>query len=109
MKELQEARRALRYPTKFAGVIVVDRTPMPIEIADISRVGACLRGQHLPKRGQEVVLRATGLEVVGTVVWSDGETCGVNFHKAIEPLLVVRKNPYLPNLNTFTRALAMRA
>lgn len=109
IKELQTARRDLRYPTKFAGTVTVDRKIQSIEIADISCVGACLRGSNLPKRGQEVVLRATGLEVVATVVWSDDRSCGLNFHKAIAPLAIVRKNPFLPNLNTLTRATAMRA
>jgi|UniRef100_UPI0035CC6388 hypothetical protein len=109
IKELQIARRDQRYPTKFAGIMIVDRKPMPIEIADISCVGACLRGSGLPRRGQEIVLRATGLEVVATVVWSDGASCGVNFHKEIAPLAIVRKNPFLPNLNTLTKGTAMRA
>lgn len=106
---LRQMRREQRYPTKFAGTLIVDRKPMRVEIADISRIGACVRGSDLPRRGQEVVLRATGLEVVGTIVWSDGSACGVNFHKAIAPLAVVRENPYLPNLNTLTRAVAMRS
>ena len=109
VKELQEARRALRYPTKFAGKLVIDRKSIAVEIADISCVGACLRGSGLPARGQEVVLRATALEVVATVVWSDGATCGLNFHREIQPLAVVRNNPYLPNLNTLMPGAAMRA
>jgi hypothetical protein len=108
MKELQQARREQRYPTKFPCFVIADRVRLRTEIADISRVGACLRGADLPRRGQEIVLRATGLEVVATVVWSDGATCGVNFHKAIAPLAVVRSNPYLPNLNTLTKAIAKR-
>jgi hypothetical protein len=109
LKELRNARCDQRYPTKFPGTVIVDRRPLNIEIADISRIGACLRGSNLPRRGQEVVLRAIGLEVVATVVWSDDASCGVNFHKPIAPLQIVRKNPFLPNLNTLTRATAMRA
>lgn len=108
IKELQTARREQRYPTRFAGTVIVDRQRLAIEIADISCVGACVRGHDLPQRGQEILLLAKDLEVVGTVVWSDGTACGVNFHKPIAPLAVVRSNPYLPNLNTFTKAVAMR-
>ncbi|WP_161988989.1 PilZ domain-containing protein [Sphingomonas glacialis] len=108
IKDLQTARREQRYPTRFAGTVIVDRRPHPVEIADISCVGACVRGVDLPKRGEEIVLLAEELEVVGTVVWSDGTSCGINFHKPIAPLAVVRSNPYLPNRNTLTKAVAMR-
>ncbi len=107
-KEPQTARREQRYPAQFAGTVIVDRRSHPVEIADISCVGACVRGIDLPARGEEIVLLAEALEVVGTVVWSDGASCGINFHKPIAPLAVVRSNPHLPNLNTLTKAVAMR-
>ena len=68
-----------------------------------------MRGTGLPARGSEVVLTAKGLEVVATVVWNDGATCGVNFHKPIEPLAVVRSNPFVSADAPFTRAHEMRA
>lgn len=108
-KELRNARSDQRFPTKFSGVVIVDRRPISIEIADISRVGACVRGTDLPHRGQEVVLRAKHLDVVATVVWRDDMSCRLNFHKEIAPLAIVRENLDMPNLNTLTKAIAMRA
>lgn len=108
IEDFENARREHRYTARFPGTIIIDRKSLAIEIADISCVGACVRGADLPKRGEEIVLLAEGLEVVGTVVWSDGASCGINFHKAIAPLAVVRSNPHLPNLNTLTKAVAMR-
>lgn len=93
---LQNARRALRYPTKFDGVLTIDRRPIQVDVADLSRVGGCVRGSNLPDRGNEVVLLAYGLEVVATVVWSDETACGLNFHKPIEPLHIVRHNMDVP-------------
>lgn len=106
--ELDNARREQRYKARFAGTVIFDRVSLAVEIADISCVGACVRGAGLPQRGEEIVLTAEDLEVVGTVVWSDGASCGINFHKPIAPLAVVRSNPHLPNFNTLTRAIAMR-
>jgi hypothetical protein len=106
--EILVARSEQRISTKFSGVLVVDRQPISIEIVDISRVGACVRGTDLPRRGQEVVLRAKQLDVVATVVWRDDTSCGLNFHKEITPLAIVRENLDMPNLNTLTKAVAMR-
>jgi len=58
--EWQNARRGQRYPTRFMGTLMHDRRPLPITIADISRVGARLKGRDLPEIGDEVVLTATG-------------------------------------------------
>ncbi len=108
IEEPENARREQRYAARFAGTVIIDRKALSVEIADISCVGACVRGADLPKRGDEIVLLAEDLEVVGTVVWSDGASCGINFHRTIAPLAVVRSNPHLPNLNTLTKAVAMR-
>jgi hypothetical protein len=93
---------------KFAGTLIVDRKSLPIEIIDISRVGACVRGDGLPERGDEVLLCAEGLQVVATVVWSDGAACGMNFHKPIALVDMDEQDLDLPNRNTLTKALAMR-
>jgi len=106
--EWQNARRGQRYPTRFMGTLMHDRRPLPITIADISRVGARLKGRDLPEIGDEVVLTATGLEVVATIVWNDGDACGINFHRTIEPLHVVRHNPFSPDTNALRFANVMR-
>lgn len=93
---------------RFPGDLIVDRVSRRVEIIDISRVGACVRGDGLPERGVEVMLRADGLQIVATVVWSDGAACGMNFHKPIALLELDGQDVDLPNLNTLTKALAMR-
>ncbi|WP_157134607.1 PilZ domain-containing protein [Sphingomonas sp. PAMC 26605] len=108
IEDLKDVRSEQRYLARFSGTVIIDRKPLAVEIADISCVGACVRGADLPKRGEEIVLLAENLEVVGTVVWSDDTACGINFHKPIAPLAVIGSNPYLPNFNTLTKAVAMR-
>lgn len=108
IRQYQIARRGQRYPTRFTARLVADRKPFVVTIRDISCVGACLVGDDLPMRGTEVVMSALGVEVVATVVWSDGAACGINFHRAIEPLDVVRRNTRAPGRRT-TPALAMYA
>lgn len=88
--------------------MIVDRRLIAVEIVDLSCVGACVRGPTLPSRGEEIVLRAADFEVVGTVVWSDAAACGINFHKPIAPLAEADAGLDFPNLNTFTRGIAMR-
>jgi hypothetical protein len=104
---LRTTRAAKRYPTKIAAILVVDRKSLDVDITDLSRVGARLQGDYLPERGDEVVLRTSEFEVVATIAWSEGDSCGLNFHKAIEPI-VVRKRSALPSLNTLISAQAMR-
>lgn len=104
----QTERSERRFVTKLAATVIFERQPIVVEIVDLSCAGACVRGAGLPKRGEEIVLRADGLEVVGTIVWSDDRARGINFHKAIAPLAVLDSTVDLPNLNTFTKALAMR-
>lgn len=101
-------RRDQRFAARFTATAIVDRVQMLVEIADISRVGACLRGFKLPQHGEELVLRAIGLEVVATVVWREGQSCGVTFHKPIAPQAVLRKNPNLPSADTLMPAVTMR-
>lgn len=67
-----------------------------------------MRGRELPERGDEVLLCADSLEIVATVVWSDGAACGMNFHKPLARLDGDAQDIDLPNLNTLTNALAMR-
>lgn len=96
VEDWQNARRAQRYPTKFDGVLRADRRSMPVDVADLSRVGGSVRGTGLPARGSEAVLTAYGLEVVATVVWRTEAACGLNFHRPIDPLEIVRHNMATP-------------
>ncbi|MES2095434.1 MAG: PilZ domain-containing protein [Pseudomonadota bacterium] len=104
IKDVAAGRNEQRFPTKFTGTLIVDRVPMGVEIADISRVGAQLRGDNLPLRGQEVVLCAIGLEVVATVAWNGEKSCGLTFHRPIAPLFVVYRNMPLRDLDLLNSA-----
>jgi hypothetical protein len=92
LTSLRNARRAPRFPTKLEAILRVGRRRMPITIGDISRTGAMISGRHLPPCGERVALLAEGLEVLATVVWREDESCGLDFHDAVDPLAVVRQN-----------------
>ncbi|MCW3798269.1 PilZ domain-containing protein [Sphingomonas sp. BN140010] len=46
---------------------------------DLSQTGARLGGNDLPAAGDEMLLRVAGAALMGEVVWSTGEECGVRF------------------------------
>lgn len=89
---LHEERQSQRYPTNFAGTLIVDRKPIVVRVGDISRLGAMLYAATLPAVGTEVVLVGQAFDVVATVVWNTGDACGLSFHRSLDPLEVVRQN-----------------
>jgi hypothetical protein len=92
LTSLRDGRRAPRFPTKLKALLRFGHRRVPIVIADISRTGAMVFGAKLPPRGARVMLLAQGLEVVATIIWSDSESCGLNFHGTVDPLAIVRDN-----------------
>ncbi|HEY0112691.1 MAG TPA: PilZ domain-containing protein [Allosphingosinicella sp.] len=55
----------------------------PVTVRDLSATGAKLEGSKLPPKGTDVILKRAALEVFATVVWRDGDRCGLQFE---EPL-----------------------
>jgi hypothetical protein len=54
-----------------------------VTLLEVSVTGARLSGSRLPSHGKDVMLACAGIEMFGTVVWQDGEQCGIKFD---EPL-----------------------
>lgn len=92
MRSTFDARRAQRFPTNFVGEIVVLRKHLLVMITNISRGGALLKADDLPSSGEEVILTARSLDVVGTVAWAERGFAGIRFHRDIDPLEIVRQN-----------------
>jgi hypothetical protein len=92
LSSLRDARRATRFPTKLDAILRIGQRRVSVVIADISRTGAMICGEEMPKQGERVTLCAKGLEANATVMWADEGSCGVNFHDLVEPLAVVREN-----------------
>lgn len=103
-----DGRRTPRYATRIAARLLVDRRAIAIDIVDISRHGACARGRGMPPRGTEVVIVVAGMEAVATVVWSDRQAGGFNFHREIDPQSLLGDAFDLPHAATAASALTMR-
>ena len=54
-----------------------------VTLLEVSVTGARLSGSRLPAHGKDVMFSCGGIEMFGTVVWEDGEQCGIKFD---EPL-----------------------
>jgi hypothetical protein len=54
-----------------------------ISLLDVSRAGARLEGADLPAVGKDVILRCGGIDTLGTIVWTVGGRCGVQFDEPI--------------------------
>lgn len=57
----------------------------PLILVDLSRTGARLSGSELPQRGQGVVFRCHDVRAHAQVVWSEGDSCAVEFETPIAP------------------------
>ena len=48
-------------------------------LADISSIGARLRGARLPSIGEELVLSIDEVRAFGSVIWAEDDECGIAF------------------------------
>jgi len=72
--------------------MIVDRKQSSVVVGDISSNGAMVRAPGLPRVGTEIVLAGKAFEIVATVAWRTDETCGLSFHREVDPLEIVRQN-----------------
>ena len=70
-------------------------------LADVSSIGARVRGPDLPAMGEELIVNIERVQAFGTVVWSDSGECGIVF----EPPLHADDERYLRDLVTAARGL----
>ncbi len=85
-------RRYQRFPINFDATLIVDRKRSQVVVGDISSAGAMIRAPELPAVGTEAVLEGRTFEVVATVTWRADGACDLDFHRAVDPLEVVRQN-----------------
>lgn len=64
---------------EIAGSVATIHGSKPVLVQDLSRDGAKLLGRHLPEPGQELLLRASELAVLGRVAWARNEQRGLVF------------------------------
>lgn len=67
-----------------------------VAVRNMSCAGAMLEGEGLPASGRDIILEVESLELFGTVVWSDGERCGVHFDRPLQPVQVLELHRITP-------------
>jgi hypothetical protein len=81
------ARRSagLRRQVDLAGSVVTIYGSKSVLVEDLCPGGAKLLGRHLPSPGEEVLLRASELSVLGHIAWANDDYRGVIFEDADRP------------------------
>lgn len=64
-----------------------------VKLLDVSRTGARIEGRDLPATGKDIVLRCGQVDTFGTIAWSAGQRCGMQFDEplAVNELLSLRE------------------
>lgn len=89
-----DQRHARRYEFALHGTVSgYGVIPTPVEIANISTIGAMIRGLLPPlERDNAVILTIRNTVVVATVAWKRDDTAGLVFDAPIDPILLARMN-----------------
>jgi hypothetical protein len=77
------SRRATRQDMLIPTAMMTMTDSRSVDLLDLSKSGARIRGTHLPSPGQEVILLIARLEAFATVIWRDEDECGVHFDIAL--------------------------
>jgi hypothetical protein len=72
-------RHSARAPVLMSAAMHAVGTSQTVSLVDVSRTGAKLRGHAPLEIGKEVWLKAPPADMFGTIVWVDGDHCGVEF------------------------------
>lgn len=76
-------RQNARFRVLLTAKLVTTTDEHPVKVRDLSSTGARLEGGRLPAPGTDVILRRGSLEAFATVMWRDGQQCGLELD---EPL-----------------------
>ena len=73
------SRRAVREGVMLPAAMMTTTDSVTVDLLDLSKTGAKLRGRSLPAPGQEVLVMLGWLEAFGSVIWRDEDECGIHF------------------------------
>ena len=76
-------RASARAPVLMSAAMHAVGTSQTVSLVDVSRTGAQLRIHAPLEIGKEVWLKAPPADMFGTIVWVDGDHCGVAFETAL--------------------------
>ena len=72
-----------------ASLALPERTVRAV-VENISREGCCLMVTEPPRIGVTALVRIEAIEALGTVMWANGQRCGVTFADQLDPKVVER-------------------
>jgi PilZ domain len=72
-----------------AGIVTPDRTTRCV-VEDVSRQGCRLQLPEPPRVGATILVRIAEFEILGTIAWVKGQTCGITFARALDMEAVER-------------------
>jgi len=56
----------------------------PAAMTNISRTGAKVADLHFGREGDEAMIQVAGLSLMGTIMWVEGNSCGVQFDSPLD-------------------------
>jgi hypothetical protein len=77
-------RAAARTVGPLSAAVTTFSNSKNVELLDVSFTGARLRGKCLPESGEELFVSVGTVKAFGTVVWAEGNHCGVTFDVALQ-------------------------
>lgn len=83
-------RSVPRTQSRLVAVLSMSAGDYTAELIDISRTGARLRADILPRIGQQVTFRAEDVHAAAEVIWSEAGSCAVEFDTPVAISEVVR-------------------
>ena len=105
------SRRAVREPALTWAVMMTTTESFTVDLLDLSKTGARLRGRLFPGVGHEVLVLLGRLEAFGTIVWQDGELCGLQFDVPLgeDAVATIRRECVPPSLKGAAAEAALSA
>lgn len=73
------SRKAVRAELVLRAVVMTVTDTLSVDLLDISKTGARLRGPDLPADGHELIALLGGLEAFARVIWTEADECGIQF------------------------------
>ena len=88
--------RSPRRKVVFNGIVETMSSKIRVAVKNISCTGALVEGEGLPPPGRDVVLHAEDLELFCSVVWQEGERCGLHFDEQLSQAQVLELHRITP-------------
>ena len=92
-----ETPRSPRRRVALNGILEMLSGTTSVAVRNLSCTGALVEGEAVPDAGRELVLKAAGLDCFATVVWSDGQRCGLQFDEPLTTAQVLELHRITPD------------